>query len=498
MTELEKDRSKSVWEDVVLPTFSSLHNNLRADVCVVGGGIAGVSIAYQLGKRGHKVILLEGARLGSGQTGRTTAHLTYQPEDQLKNLIKQHDMQTLSLFMQAHRQAIDVMEDTVFQENIGCDFKRTSSYLFLGNHDTHETLTEEVKLAKDLNVELQFMSHVPGFPNLGPAVHYPYQGKFHPLKYMAGLIRTLHDLDVAIFENSHVKEFKTYSQGTKVITNEGYEVEASYLVVATDSPVNNRFYIHTKQAAYRTYVVGLKINKTIEIPLLCDTGDPYHYIRTQGDLLLVGGEDHRTGQPTDGDPFARLEHWARVRFPWLGEVNYRWSGQVFEPTDEMGFIGRNPGIGQNVFIATGSSGMGMTHGTIASLLIPDLIEGKENSWEKIFDPSRVNLKGAKEFVKENSNIALQYTDWIRPTDLKDQQELAPDEGGILREGLHPTCIYHTSGDEFEKKSAVCTHLGGIVHWNDIEKTWDCPCHGSRFNTHGEVIEGPALNNLAEK
>lgn len=498
MIEIEKDRSKSIWEDVVLPHFSSLDKNLKADVCIVGGGISGVSLAYQLGKRGKKVILLEGARIASGQTGRTTAHLTYQPEDQLKNLIKQHDNKRLSSYMSAHSRAIDIIEDIIFQENISCDFKRTSGFLFLGEHDSFETLSEEHKLGRELGFDLQLVDQIPGFPNLGPAVVYPRQAQFHPLKYISGLLRTLHDLDVAIFENSHVKEFHTYSQGTRVVTNEGFEVEATNLVVATDSPVNNRFYIHTKQAAYRTYAVGLRMNKKIEIPLMWDTADPYRYIRQNGDTLIVGGEDHRTGQSAEGDPFIRLETWAREHFPWLGELDYHWSGQVFEPTDEMGFIGRNPGIGKNVFIVTGESGMGMTHSTIASELISDLIEQKENSWEEIFDPSRVNLKGTKEFIKENSNVALQYTDWITPAEVKDVHQIATDEGALMRDGLSKTCVYHTTGDEFEKKSAVCPHLGGIVHWNEIEKTWDCPCHGSRFNTQGKVIEGPALNDLAEK
>lgn len=498
MTEIEKDRSKSIWEDVVLPPFSPLENNLKTDVCIVGGGISGISLAYQLGKRGKNVVLLESARIASGQTSRTTAHLTYQPEDQLKNLLKQHDKESLSTFMDAHARAIDLIEDIIFQENISCDFKRSNGYLFLGEHDSIETLTEEHKIGCEFGFDLQMVEQIPGFPNLGPAVVYPQQAQFHPLKYIAGLLRVLKDLPVKIFENSHVKEFHTYSQGTRVVTNEGVEVEATDLVVTTDSPVNNRFYIHTKQAAYRTYAVGLKINKSIEIPLMWDTSDPYRYLRQNGDILIVGGEDHRTGQAPDTDPFPQLISWAREHFPWLGEVDYCWSGQVFEPTDEMGFIGRNPGINKNVYIVTGESGMGMTHATIASELISDLIERKDNPWEALFDPSRVNLKGTKEFLKENTNVAMQYADWITPAEVKDVHQIDPDKGALMREGLSLTCVYHSKGDEFEKKSAVCPHLGGIVHWNEIEKTWDCPCHGSRFNTQGKVIEGPAIDDLVER
>lgn len=497
MDEIEKDRSKSIWEEIEIPQYQSLNENLRTEICIIGGGMSGISTAYQLGKRGHKVILLESSRLASGQSGRTTAHLTYQLEDQLIDLVKQHDYEQLSLFASAHKKAIEIIEENIFLENISCDFKRLDGYLFLGQEGQMETLNEEVKIGKELGLDLQLVTEIPGFPNLGPAVVYPGQGQFHPKKYINGLLRAIKDLDVAIFEMSHVNEFKISDDQAKVVTEEGYEISARFLVVATDSPVNNRFYIHTKQAAYRTYVLGFKMDRKIEVPLLWDTADPYHYIRQSGDVLIVGGEDHRTGQNPKYDPFENLEKWARQQLPMLAEVSYKWSGQVFEPVDQFGYIGRNPGIDKNVFITTGESGIGMTSSTIASLLIPDLIEQIENPWEEIFDPSRVNFKGAKEFIKENVNIAVQYADWMKSSEVSRIEEIPVDHGCLMRDGFSKTCVYHNDTDNFERRSAVCTHLGGIVHWNEFEKTWDCPCHGSRFNPHGKVIEGPAKNDLME-
>ena len=496
---IEKDRSHAIWEGVELPSYKKVSMNLKADVCVVGGGMSGVSLAYELGKRGHKVILLEASRIASGQSGRTTAHLTYQLEEPFCRLVKNLDKEKVQLFAQAHRQAIDVIEDRVFEENISCDFRRLDGYLFLGSDDSIKTLQEEVKIGYELGLDLMLSDQIPAFPQLGPAVIFPRQGQFHPLKYMRGLLKAMERMDVTIFEDSHVKDFKTGSGVSRVVTDDGFEIESVYLVVATDSPVNNRFYIHTKQAAYRTYVLGFKFERQIEIPLMWDTDDPYHYIRQCGSTVIIGGEDHRTGQGPEQDPYEELEKWSRQRFPLLGEVQWTWSGQVFEPVDQMGFIGRNPGIEKNVFITTGESGIGMTSAAIASMLIPDLIDHKDNPWAALLDPGRVTLKAstASEFIKENANIALQYTDWVKPAEAKTLEEIPRDHGSLMQDRLSKNCVYHTSDDHFEKKSAICTHLGGIVHWNDLEKTWDCPCHGSRFNAHGQVIEGPALNNLME-
>lgn len=498
MTEIEKDRSSSVWEDeIVLPHCKSLDRNTRTQVCVVGGGIAGLSTAYQLGKRGHKVTLLEGARIGSGQTGRTTAHLTYQLEEMFIDLIKQHDEETLSLFADSHRKAINVVEDIIYQESISCDFRHIDGYLFLGPDHSVQDLKNEMILGKKLGLDLSLMDEVPSMAYLGPAVRFPRQGQFHPLKYLAGLLRAVKELGVEVFENTLAQEFKTSSGGTVIRTRDGFEVHAEKLVVATDSPVNNRFYIHTKQAAYRTYVVGFKMLQPLEIPLLWDTADPYHYIRQHGNNIIIGGEDHRSGHAPHKDPYKELETWARERFPFLGKVTHRWSGHVFEPVDQIGYIGRNPGLEKNVFIVTGSSGIGMTNGTVASLIIADLIEDKPNPWSGIYDPSRINFRGARDFLVENSQTAYQYTDWITGSEVNTPEDIPLDQGNVIREGLTKTCVYHTKDDGYERKSAVCTHLGGIVHWNEIEKTWDCPCHGSRFNTHGQVIEGPAHTDLRE-
>jgi nitrite reductase/ring-hydroxylating ferredoxin subunit len=300
----------------------------------------------------------------------------------------------------------------------------------------------------------------------------------------------------------------------RVRTENGFTITANQVVVATNTPVNDRVTIHTKQAPYRTYVIGVKIlPEAVPNALYWDNSDPYHYIRLVKDhhpdannadnngynLMIVGGEDHKTGQEDDERERLRcLEEWTREKFPMAGEVVYRWSGQVMEPVDYLGYIGRNPGQ-DNVYIATGDSGHGMTHGTIAGILITDLIQGRPNNWEKLYDPGRVTLGGdsVKEFIKENVNVAAQYKDWVTPGEVDSITEVQPGTGSIMRQGVNKIAVYcDMNGIKFEH-SAVCPHLGCIVSWNNLEKSWDCPCHGSRFDPYGKVVSGPAHTDLGK-
>jgi glycine/D-amino acid oxidase-like deaminating enzyme len=254
--------------------------------------------------------------------------------------------------------------------------------------------------------------------------------------------------------------------------------------------------------------------------LFWDTATPYHYVRLQEnvsrdgekfDVLIVGGEDHKTGQPGElfeegrevekrrnetAAPFMNLEEWARARFPMAENVEFRWSGQVFEPVDYLAFIGKNPGD-ENIYIVTGDSGQGMTHGTIASMLLTDLICGRSNEWSSVYDPSRRSLRTLRQFARENLNVAGRYSEWLRPGEVSSVDEIAEDSGAVLRRGLTKIAVYRSQNGEVYQFSAICPHLNCIVHWNNVEKTWDCPCHGSRFDKFGAVVNGPAMSDLKQ-
>jgi len=275
-------------------------------------------------------------------------------------------------------------------------------------------------------------------------------------------------------------------------------VSADALVVATNVPINDRVTLHTKQAPYMTYVIAARVPPGAVPPVLSwDTGDPYHYLRLHGDLLIVGGEDHKSGQASDTpERYRRLEAWARERFPMMGAVEYAWSGQVMETQDYLAFIGPNPADHDNVYVVTGDSGMGITHGTIAGMLLSDLILGRANPWAKLYDPARVKLAAAADFARENSNVALQYADWLTGGDVASADEIRPGSGAIVRRGLEKIAVYRDPDGGLHQRNAACPHLGCVVHWNRAETTWDCPCHGSRFDRYGKVINGPANRDLA--
>jgi nitrite reductase/ring-hydroxylating ferredoxin subunit len=282
---------------------------------------------------------------------------------------------------------------------------------------------------------------------------------------------------------------------------------ADAVVVATNSPVNDLVAIHTKQAAYQTYVIGARVPKgSVTKALYWDTPDPYHYLRIETvgkganayDVLIVGGEDHKTGQEDDANRrFGILERWTRQRFPMIESIEYRWSGEVLEPIDGLAFIGRNPLDEPNVFIATGDSGNGMTHGTIAGILITDLIMGRENEWAELYEPARKTLRALPEFARENLNVAMEYTGLVTPGEVDSIDEIKPSKGAIIRRGLTKVAAYKDEQGEVHERSAICRHLGCVVDWNTLESTWDCPCHGSRYDAYGHVIQGPANSDLPE-
>jgi Rieske Fe-S protein len=241
--------------------------------------------------------------------------------------------------------------------------------------------------------------------------------------------------------------------------------------------------------------------------LYWDTLDPYHYIRLQQaedssgneldyEILIVGGEDHKTGQADDmAERFTRLEKWTRERFPMIERIEYQWSGQVMEPVDYMAYIGKNPGGDEHIYIATGDSGNGMTHGTIAGIILNELVQGRKHQWAKLYDPSRVSLRATPEYVKENLNVAEQYKDYFTTGDVGDVSTIKPGEGAVVGRGRGKIAVYRDDRGNIHQHSAICTHLYCVVHWNGTEKTWDCPCHGSRFDPYGKVVNGPAIVGL---
>jgi glycine/D-amino acid oxidase-like deaminating enzyme/nitrite reductase/ring-hydroxylating ferredoxin subunit len=488
----------SVWAATAqLPAYSPLTSDTAADVCIVGAGISGLTTAYLLTQVGKSVVVLDDGAIGSGMTGVTTAHLVTALDDRFFELERLHGERGARLAAESHTAAIDRIENIVAREHINCDFTRLDGYLFCAPE--HDEAYIDRELAAAHRAGLHHVTKCPRAPmafDTGPCLRFPNQGQFHPLKYLAGVAQAIERGGGRIYSGTHATSISG-GPDAAVETKSG-AVRAKHVVVATNTPVNNLVAIHTKQAPYMTYVIGAKVPRNgVTTALYWDTGDPYHYIRLHPldathDLLIVGGEDHKTGQADDIEQrHPRLEQWTRERFPSVGEVAYVWAGQVMEPVDGLAFIGRNPLDRENVYTVTGDSGNGMTHGTIAGMLITDLILGRHNAWASLYDPGRVTLRATGEFAKEAVNMAAQYADHLTGGDVGAVEQIAKDSGAVLRRGVLKVAVYRDAAGALHERSAICPHLGCVVAWNPAEKTWDCPCHGSRFDKFGTVINGPA-------
>jgi len=331
---------------------------------------------------------------------------------------------------------------------------------------------------------------------------FPRQARFHPLKYITGVHKVLQARGTALHANTAVIEITEAENSISLRTDKGVTVRAQAAIIATNSPIDPKVAIHTKQAPYRTYVLAGQVAKgSVQDALYWDTADPYHYVRLQPepkyDLLIAGGEDHRTGEADDAAiRYKKLEKWTRERFPELGKIKYRWSGQILDPVDYTAFIGRSPGK-KNIYVATGDSGQGLTHGTVAGILISDLIVKKRSRWEEVHDPSRKTLNALGQFIEENVTAVKNIMEYLTPGEIKSTRSCKRGQGGILRHGLEKLAVSRGSNGKLHTLSASCTHVGCIVHWNSFEQCWDCPCHGSHFAPDGSVLNAPAIMPLKQ-
>jgi glycine/D-amino acid oxidase-like deaminating enzyme/nitrite reductase/ring-hydroxylating ferredoxin subunit len=499
------ERSRSFWMCDCSPIgHPALDSDAEADVAVIGGGIAGLSTAYELSRHGRSVILIDRGPIGWGMTARTTAHLASELDDYYHEAIRVHGVDRSRLYYQSQVAAINRVEAIVAEAGIDCDFARVDGYLIAATPDDSELLRKEYDACGELAVDIEWTSAapVPGIDS-GRALRFPNQARFHPLKYLHGLAREITSAGGKLYADTAYVSSEEADEGVIIHTEQGPTIRARAAVFATNSPVNDKVVIHSKQIPRRTYVIAGSVPRgSVADALLWDTLEAYHYVRLQplddaDDLLIVGGEDHRSGDANDMDErLRRLEQWTRERYPTLASVQYRWSGQVMEPADYLPFSGRNPG-NRNVYIHSGDSGQGITNGVAASLVIAPLILGEDSRFALIFEPTRVSPSAARELVEGVAGAVANLTEYLRPGEITSEDDLRPGQGAILRRSLHKIAAYRSEDGALIEHSATCTHVGCVVHWNSFERCWDCPCHGSQFAPDGTVLNGPALRPLAK-
>ena len=499
--------TSSFWyEDAGLERRHALGENASSDLVVIGSGIAGLSTAYEASRWGWNVIVIDRSEMiGGMMTPRTTAHLATELDDYYVYLIKARGEDEARTYHESQVAAVNRIETICADEGIDADFQRLDGYLVPAEARHMRDLEDEFEACRKLGVEVEWAADSPvPLPEGTRALRFPNQGRFHPLKYIRGLIRSIERRGGRIFGSTVYVDHREHDDGVDIQTESGHVIAARAAVFATNSPVNDKVAIHTKQIPHRTYVIAGTVPKgSVPDVLIWDTLEAYHYVRLQPigdaeDLLIVGGEDHRTGEATDmPERFRHLERWTRERFPSFTGVRHRWSGQVMEPFDFMPFSGRNPG-NENIYVHTGDSGQGITNGVAGALNITALLFGQKAHFADIFDPRRKPLAGTSlsEFVSGRAEDLKNLSEYLTPGDMASIEDLAPGQGAVIRQGAKKIAAYRDEQGKLIARSATCTHVGCIVHWNPLETCWDCPCHGSQFHPDGAVINGPAIRPLA--
>jgi glycine/D-amino acid oxidase-like deaminating enzyme/nitrite reductase/ring-hydroxylating ferredoxin subunit len=491
------------------PRFAALKEDIAVDVLVIGAGITGITAAYLLKRAGRHVALVDKDRCLSGDTSHTTAHLTCVTDTPLSELVKTFGSDHAQAIWDAQLAAIDTIDRTVWREQIKCQFEWVPAYLFNHGAGSSESdtsaadLSREAQLAAELGFDAEFMKSVPLFHR--PGVRFENQAKFHPRKYLLALLRLLSSAKgCQIYEGTEVGEI----DGTPITatTADGHRIHCEHVLMATHVPLQGKSgmlpatLLQSKLAPYSTYALGGWVPRgTVQEALFWDTGDPYEYLRVDRrhdhDFVIFGGEDHKTGQVEDTSQcFSRLEQRIKKLLPEIS-VTHRWSGQVIETNDGLPYIGETA---ERQYVATGFSGNGMTFGTLSAMMFADYVAGQINPWAELFDPGRTKITGGLwDYLKENKDYPYYLIrDRFAGNGGHSLRTIKRGTGEVIDVGGKPAAVYRGLDSQIYVRSAICTHMGCYVHWNDAERTWDCPCHGSRFKVNGDVLAGPAEDALA--
>jgi glycine/D-amino acid oxidase-like deaminating enzyme/nitrite reductase/ring-hydroxylating ferredoxin subunit len=497
----------SYWATTAaFPQFARLAEDLVTDVVVVGAGFTGLSAAYLLAKSGKRVVVLERDRCATADTGHTSAHLTMVTDARMTELVKRFGRDHAQAVWDAGLAAIATIDEVVREHAIDAGFEWVDGFLHApGDEETGQEaarLQEDARLARDLGFDAEFVQAVPLVNR--PGIRFPDQARIHPRSYLAGLAKVFGELGGRIYEHSAADEFCDDPRG---VTVAGHTVRCEDLVIATHNPlvglagVAAATLFQTKLALYTSYVIAGRVpHGTVADALWWDTSDPYHFLRVEPhrdfDVVIFGGEDHKTGQQADTVAcYRRLEERLTALVPRV-ELTHRWSGQVIETPDGLPYIGQRA---DHQFAATGYAGNGLTFGTLAGMMITDAILGRPNPWAELFDPSRKALtRGLWDYLKENVDYPYyMIRDRFAGPDARALRAVKRGQGRIIERNGTKVAAYRDQAGQVMLRSASCTHMGCTVGWHTAERTWDCPCHGSRFKPTGDVISGPAEAPLSK-
>jgi glycine/D-amino acid oxidase-like deaminating enzyme/nitrite reductase/ring-hydroxylating ferredoxin subunit len=487
--------------------YPKLQTSLDADIVIIGAGITGLTAAMQLMGSGKSIVVLEGHTVGSGTTGSSTANLYIPIENSYHVIAKKFNQQIAKSVAQSRKSAIDYIEQLVKQYGIDCSFQRRPWYMFTKLSKNIRLIDDEFKALSECDLPVSFADEMPLAMPFTKAIRLENQARFNPLRYLYGLAKILTAQGCQLYEQTPVINYKEYKDYCEIKTAEA-TIKARKLIIATHIPLGFNF-LQMKAFAYRTYAVGARLADNIyPDAMMWHMDNPHFSISSHSiagaelDLLIIAGNSHKTGQASQGCHEAHqkaVEGYLQANFE-LERIVYEWSAQHYQPADGLPYIGLASRLSKNMFVATGYSADGLTYGTMAGMLLADQIQDKSNSWTDIYKATRFTPKAsAVKFSKENVNVLNQYlADYPGNVDSQDYLTIKPGEGKIIEEQGEKWAIHRDENNQLHRVSAICTHMKCVVKFNDAEKTWDCPCHGSRFTTDGDIIEGPALTPLTKK
>jgi glycine/D-amino acid oxidase-like deaminating enzyme/nitrite reductase/ring-hydroxylating ferredoxin subunit len=502
MTELEGKRT-SLWVDTAPKTsYPALAPGTHVDVAVLGGGIAGLTTALLLKREGAKVAVVEAGRVGAGVTAYTTAKVSSLHGTRYQSVESSFGEDGARVYAEANEAGLARIAQLVDELGIDCDFRRKPAFTYAEDDSDRALIEREVEAASKAGLAASYTEDTDLPWPVAAAIRVEDQAEYHPRKYLLALAKQIPGRGSHVFEETRATAVSD-STPARVATTRG-ELTADNVVVATHFPFLDRGGYFARMHAERSYGLGIRLKSgTAPQGMYLSTESPAHTVRSHptknGEMVIAGGESHKTGQANEAERVAKLQRWAHERFD-VASIDYRWSTQDNMPVDGVPYVGKLAPFQKRIWVATGFMKWGLTNGTAAAMILTDLIGGRDNPWADLFDATRFKpLASAGELVKENVNVGKHFVgDHLSRPDVRSVEELSPGQGAIVRRGAGKVAAYRDEDGTVHAVSAVCTHLGCQVLWNSAEKSWDCPCHGSRFHYTGRVIQGPAVKDLDPK
>jgi glycine/D-amino acid oxidase-like deaminating enzyme/nitrite reductase/ring-hydroxylating ferredoxin subunit len=490
--------TESLWLEAPAPrSHSALQGDLEVDIAVLGGGIAGLTTALLLKREGARVAVVEGARVGGGVTGCNTAKVTALQSTILSTIRARHGEEAAAVYAEASLAAVEQVAALAAEEEIDCELSRRPAFTYAAEDTELSSVEQEAETAEraGLSVVLTDDIDLP-FPVAG-AVGLAEQVEFHPVRYARGLAAAIDAGGSVVLEATPALAVEDGSP-CRVLTATG-TVTAERVVVATHYPLLDRGLFFARLKPERSYCIAARVSGAPAQGMSISVGGTTRSVRSYGDLVIVGGEGHQTGAPAAvPERFVRLEEFARRHWE-VDEVTHRWSAQDPSAYDHLPVIGRYSPISSRLYVASGFMKWGLTGGTFAGMVLRDLIAGHDNAWAARFDPNRLSLRSAPELAQVNAKTGLHFFgDRISPAQESSADDVPVGEGRVVRDGLGKTGVYRDEEGAVHAVSLRCTHLGCILRFNSAERSWDCPCHGSRFDVDGSVLEGPTTTPLSRR